>query len=335
VSRKPGDPPYRGFLAFEFLLCIVPGFMASCSKSAGFIDWACSRLTQPGDGPALDDMKPVLGSRALETARWKRVTVSLILGVAAIRAIPAAESESNAAWRPLRLISNGRIDPAWVHVGWGGFALENDTLRTECDPRGLGLLVYKPERLGNCQIRVVYKAKDAKSNAGVYVRLPDGIFDQVGKPGAAFDRSTGKISKDSMEKMKVSADRNEGAWFAVHNGYEVQIGDTGSPFHRTGAIYSLAPSSAEPKPGEWRTMIITLAGEKIGVDLDGQRVTSFDPQSATVPPRKNWPEPKREPPRPVSGYIGLQNHDPGNVVWFKEVSVRPLPASEKNRFPSP
>jgi hypothetical protein len=29
---------------------------------------------------------------------------------------------------------------------------------------------------------------------------------------------------------------------------------------------------------------------------------------------------------PVSGtaYIGLQNHDPGDVVYFKEVSVRPL-----------
>jgi hypothetical protein len=24
------------------------------------------------------------------------------------------------------------------------------------------------------------------------------------------------------------------------------------------------------------------------------------------------------------GYLGLQNHDPGDVVTFKEVSVRPL-----------
>jgi hypothetical protein len=25
-------------------------------------------------------------------------------------------------------------------------------------------------------------------------------------------------------------------------------------------------------------------------------------------------------------FSGLQNHDPGEVVWFKEVSVRPVPA---------
>jgi hypothetical protein len=128
-----------------------------------------------------------------------------------------------------------------------------------------------------------------------------------------------------MEKMKESGERDEGPWYAVHHGYEVQIADTGDPFHRTAAIYSLARSSAAPKPaGEWRTMIITLAGEKIMVDLDGKRVTTFDPTKPDEPKRKQWHEPKREPKRPEAGYIGLQNHDPGDIVWFKEVSVRPL-----------
>jgi len=129
-----------------------------------------------------------------------------------------------------------------------------------------------------------------------------------------------------MEKMKASAEREEGPWFAVHRGYEVQIADGGDPSHGTGSIYSLAPrSGASTKPGEWRTMIITLTGEKISVDLDGQRITNFDSASPDLPPRKQWHEPKREPKRPVAGYIGLQNHDPGDVVWFKEVSVRSLP----------
>ena len=73
-------------------------------------------------------------------------------------------------------------------------------------------------------------------------------------------------------------------------------------------------------------MIITLAGERVLVDVDGQRVTTFDAGSADLPPRKQWHEPKREWKRPPAGYIGLQNHDPGDVVWFKEVSVRSLPA---------
>ena len=29
-------------------------------------------------------------------------------------------------------------------------------------------------------------------------------------------------------------------------------------------------------------------------------------------------------PRPGSGYIGLQNHDPLSTAYFKEVSVKPL-----------
>jgi hypothetical protein len=81
---------------------------------------------------------------------------------------------------------------------------------------------------------------------------------------------------------------------------------------------------AKKAPGEWKTLIITLTNDRISVDLDGQRTTSFDSGSLDLPPRKQWYEPKREPKRPTVGYIGLQNHDPGDVVYFKEVSVRPL-----------
>lgn len=239
-----------------------------------------------------------------------------------------AEATPEPAWRTLPLVTGGKVDTNWVQVGWGGFSVEDGMLRTEPEAKGLGLLVFQRERLGNCQLRIVFKSKEARSNSGVYVRLADGILGQTGHPGAVFDRSTGKISKESMELMKASSEREEGPWFAVHQGYEVQIMDAGDAFHRTGAIYSLAPSSAVVgKAGEWRTMIITLAGERILVDLDGQRVTSFDPGSPDLPARKQWFEPKREPKRPVAGYLGLQNHDPGDMVWFKEVSVRPLPAT--------
>ena len=231
-------------------------------------------------------------------------------------------------WRALPLIADGKVHPDWVHIGWGGFAVDNGALRTECDAKGLGLLVYKKERFGNCQIRVVFKGKEPKSNSGIYVRIADGILDQVRQPGAAFDRdATGKPSKESMEKMQASAERDEGPWYAVHHGYEIQITDAGDPLHGTGAIYSLASASPRPeKTGEWRTMIITLAGSRILVDLDGKRITTFDSASPDLPARKIWHEPKREPKRPEAGYLGLQTHDPGDIVWFKEISVRQLPA---------
>ena len=250
----------------------------------------------------------------------------------AIVVVDAAESTSERPWRSLPLIADSKLNPDWVHIGWGGFVVDNGALRTECDPKGLGVLVYKKEHFGNCQIRIVFKTKDPKSNAGIHIRIADGILDQVGKPGAAFDRdASGNISKESMEKVKASADREEGPWFAVHRGYEVQIAGGSDPLHRTAAIYSLAPSKAvsNKPPEEWKTMVITLSGNRVLIDLDGQRSTTFDPASSDVPRRKEWYEPKREPKRPQKGYIGLQNHDPGDVVWFKEVSVRPLPNSSE------
>ena len=42
-----------------------------------------------------------------------------------------------------------------------------------------------------------------------------------------------------------------------------------------------------------------------------------------MPERKKTFEPERGP-RPETGYIALQNHDPTAIVSFKEISVEPL-----------
>src|SRR5262245_1134433 len=132
--------------------------------------------------------------------RQANLVILTIAAGLALSGVRAAEGGA-APWRSLPLIADGKVAPEWVHVGWGKFTVDNATVRTDCVPQGLGLLVYRRERLGNCQIRVVFKAKDGKSNSGVYVRIADGILDQVGKTGAAFDRdAAGKISDESMER---------------------------------------------------------------------------------------------------------------------------------------
>jgi hypothetical protein len=241
-------------------------------------------------------------------------------------AVLTISGADDSGWRKLPLIESGKVAPDWVHIGFGHMAIEGDALRTEPAPEGLGLLVYQKEKFGNCQLKVVFKTKDQRANAGVYVRIADGILDQVKKPGHPFTRDAkGEPTAESMEKAKAAAEREEGPWFAVHRGYEVQIAGGGDRYHRTGSIYSLAPSEEGPKgPGEWQTMIITLDGKKISVELDGKKVSSLDTASKDLPERKQWHEPKREPTRPEMGYIGLQTHDPGDVVWFREVSVKPL-----------
>jgi len=239
-----------------------------------------------------------------------------------------AEEGPTDGWRTLPLIKDGKVDPGWVQVGYGGFAVEDGSLRTECDEKGLGLLLYPKEKFGHCEIRVVYRSKDAKSNAGVFIRIDSGILDKVNEKHAPARRdAAGRLTPESLQIFQDASEKEQGPWYAVHHGYEVQICDSaGSKRSRTGAVYSLAESTtvSNKHPTEWKTMIITLRGNQVLVDIDGTRVTSFDPDSKDVPSDRQWFEPKREAKRPTAGYLGLQNHDPGDVVYFREVSVRPL-----------
>jgi hypothetical protein len=255
------------------------------------------------------------------------ITMPVALGIGLYPGVRGADAPPD-GWRPLPLIQDGKVDPSWVQVGWGGFVVEDGCLRTDPDERGLGLLLYRPEKFGNCQIRVVYRSKDAKSNAGLFVRIDDGILARVGEKHAPARRDKdGKLTKESLKTFMDASREELGPWYAVHHGYEIQICDEGDTYHRTGAVYSLAKAMSGPEkpPAEWKTMDITIRGDTMLVDIDGRRVTTFDPAGKDVPQDRIWYEPKREPKRPTAGYIGLQNHDPGDVVYFKEVSVRPLP----------
>ena len=238
-----------------------------------------------------------------------------------------AWGEAPAEWRAIPLVEGDKVARDWVQVGYGQMVVDNGALRTECDARGLGLLLYTKEKLGHCQLRIVYRAENSKSNSGVFVRIGDGALkaakDHV--PPAARN-ADGKLTSDGAKKMQDASTMELGPWYAVHHGFEVQICDGADEQHRTGAIYSLSKAAPAPKTaeGEWRTMLITLDDSKVTVEVDGERVSEFD--SAKIGPavERQWYEPKRDPIRPESGYIGLQTHDPGDVVWFKEVSVRSL-----------
>lgn len=187
---------------------------------------------------------------------------------------------------------NGKNLEGWEHVGPGRFVVEDGQLKTE---GGMGLLWFSGEKLGDCVIRVVYKTATPRANSGVYVRI---------------------------------AEKPSDPWYAVHNGFEVQIADNDSSTRGTGSVYTFSETKARPsKPGEWNTMEITLKGSKILTKINGVDVTEFD--SATLDPNAKPVTGEVDPsrtPRPNKGYIGLQNHDADSIVFFKEITVRPLKA---------
>jgi hypothetical protein len=161
---------------------------------------------------------------------------------------------------------------------------------------GMGLLYWQGRKFGNCTIRVVYKMQKFNSNSGVFIRIP-------------------------IEPRE--------EWMPVYYGYEVQIDNhpetSGEDeYHITGTLYSLTKPLAKPgKPGpEWNTMEITLNGPRTIVVVNGQKVTDYR-EGEPVPERKFSFEPYHGR-RPNEGYFGLQNHGDSDIVYFKEVSYKPL-----------
>src|SRR5207244_9164597 len=111
----------------------------------------------------------------------------------------------------------------------------------------------------NCHLGIVYQPPNSRSNARVHIRMDDGILKWVGRDSIAVKRDAkGKISPEMLNKMKEASEKEEGAWYAVHHGYEVQIADSADAFHRTGSIYSFVPAADLPQKAvaEWRTMIL-------------------------------------------------------------------------------
>ena len=77
------------------------------------------------------------------------------------------------------------------------------------------------------------------------------------------------------------------------------------------------------KPGpQWNTMEITLDGPRTIVYVNNVKVTDYT-EGQPVPKRKFSFEPQRGP-RPLKGYFGLQNHNANDVVYFREVAIKPL-----------
>jgi hypothetical protein len=194
---------------------------------------------------------------------------------------------------------NGKNMDGWKFVprteGETGFGASDGMIQTGGSK---GMLLYTGDKIGNATIRVVYKMSNSKGNSGVFIRIP-----------TIPDSET----------------------YAIHHGIEVQIDDQDDEWHCTGVLYSMTKALArasKPSP-EWNTMEITLDGLRTIVHVNGVLVTDYDGIGA-VPERKKPYEPERGP-RPETGYIALQNHDPTAVVSFKEISLEPLKSKKTTK----
>lgn len=194
-----------------------------------------------------------------------------------------------------RQIFNGTNLTGWKHVGPGSMTVENGLIRPH---GGMGLLYWTAGPIGDCVVRVVYRMRDENDNSGIFIRIP-------------------------VEPRE--------EWMPVHYGYEVQIDnhpERSNPpeddTHSTGMLYSITrPLAKAWKPGpELNTMEITLDGPRTIVMLNGVKVTDYK-EGDPAPDRKFDFEPQRGL-RPNLGYFGVQNHSDNDIVFFKEIAIKPL-----------
>jgi hypothetical protein len=188
-----------------------------------------------------------------------------------------------------RSLFNGNNLDGWQQVGPGSFVVNDGMMKTE---GGMGMLWYTREKIGHATLRVVFKLTGKEADSGVFIRVPD---------------------------------RPTEPWMPINRGYEVEIGDWPDDYSCTGVLYTFTKALARPlKPaGEWNTLEITIDGSHTIVYLNAVKVTDFQ-EGQSVPPKPPGSHDPDRGPRPDSGYMGLQNH-PGSEVYFKEVSVEPLP----------
>jgi len=166
----------------------------------------------------------------------------------------------------------------WNHYGPGFFDLDPETGELTSHG-GMGLLWYAAQEYSDFVLELEFKCEDEYTNSGVFVRVP------------------GVPTSDDY----------------IYHSFEVQIDEAAEGIHGTGGIYDAeapAVEAAKP-PGEWNQYRIGFIGDRINVDLNGERVIGWMAEArgkvTDFAPR---------------GYIGLQNHDDRSAVYFRNIRVK-------------
>lgn len=190
--------------------------------------------------------------------------------------------------------------------------------------------------VGNPKSRAAMSAKelnDAQAEADVDMRehwkVVDGTLEFDGK-GKSLCTSKDYSDFELYVDWKILKGGDSGIY--LRGSPQVQIWDTefGDYFRHgaengSGALWNNKDNPRFPlvkadKPvGQWNTLYIRMIGERVTIKLNGQLVAD------NVVMENVW---ERSLPIYPRGQIELQNH--GNTLYFREIFIREIPASEAN-----
>ncbi|WP_297798312.1 DUF1080 domain-containing protein [uncultured Eudoraea sp.] len=103
-------------------------------------------------------------------------------------------------------------------------------------------------------------------------------------------------------------------------GYEAQVNNSQGDWKRTGSLYNIVDIKENyASDNEWYTEYVKVEGKRIIIKINDIVVVDYtEPEN---------PFRKGEGIYRVlsTGTFALQGHDPGSVVFYKDIKVRPLP----------
>ncbi|MBN2138430.1 MAG: DUF1080 domain-containing protein [Sedimentisphaerales bacterium] len=128
-------------------------------------------------------------------------------------------------------------------------------------------------------------------------------------------------------EVKTEKGSNSGIYFHTKvqqsdwpaQGYEVQVNNTHSDNKKTGGLYAVSDvlNNSPAKDGEWFTEHIIVQGSRIIIKVDGKTTVDW-----TEPP--GYKHPQFAGRKLSSGTFALQGHDPGSIVYYRSIKVKPL-----------
>ena len=102
-------------------------------------------------------------------------------------------------------------------------------------------------------------------------------------------------------------------------GYEVQVNNSHSDWRRTGSLYAVKDvKETYVKDDEWYEEYIKVEGKNVIIKINGKTVVEYTEPDGVGSANAGG--------RTISsGTFALQGHDPGSVIYYKDIMVRPLP----------
>ncbi|HEY2017937.1 MAG TPA: DUF1080 domain-containing protein [Bryobacteraceae bacterium] len=131
------------------------------------------------------------------------------------------------------------------------------------------------------------------------------LFWMVQECGNCEFRAEVKLNHSGNSGMYVRAAFGPG----FPKGYESQVENTSPDPQKTGGLYGFSKVLEQLIPDDtWWTQDVTITGNHIVIKVNGKVTTDFVDEKNTY----------------TKGYLALQQHNPGSVVQFRNLMMRPL-----------